>query len=62
MRKTVPSLKPSLVHSESKVDVSLALHSAKEEPDEQAKGKDDKNKAGGGVTVWKMADPLQLFN
>lgn len=62
MRKTIPVLKPSLVHFESKSDVSLALSSVKEEPEEQAKGKDDKNKAGSGATVWKMADLLQLFN
>lgn len=48
MRKTIPALKPSLVHFESKSDVSLVLHSVKEEPEEQAKGKDDKNKAGRG--------------
>lgn len=62
MRKTIPALKPSLVHFESKSDVSLVLHSVKEEPEEQAKGKDDKNKAGRGVTVCKMADLLQFFN
>lgn len=43
-------------------DVSLALHSEKEEPEEQAKGKDDKNKARRGVTVSKMAHLLQFFN
>lgn len=48
MRKTIPALKPSLAHFESKSDVSLALHSAKEEPEEHAKGKYDKTRLRGG--------------
>lgn len=62
MRKTIPALKPSLAHFESKSDVSLALHSAKEEPEEHAKGKYDKTRLRGGVTVCKMADLLQFCN
>lgn len=47
MRKTIPALKHSLVHFESNLDVSLALCSAKEQPEEQTGGKDNKNKVGG---------------
>lgn len=45
MRKTIPGLKPSLVHL---YQMSLALHFEKEEPEEQAKGKDDKTRLGEG--------------
>lgn len=60
MRETISALKPSLVHFESNSDVSLALCSVKEEPEEQAGGKDNKTK--GEITVQKMAALLQFCN
>lgn len=60
MRETIPALKPSVVHLESNSDMSLPLCFVKEEPEEQAGGKDDKTE--GGITVQKMIVPLQFCN